>query len=264
MKEWQIDPKFVEDFYDKKARDKTATYEFQRWKDNELRKRDFDQTRNTIEYHFKNIKCFSLLEIGCGPGTWTKIIRDRSQIYIALDISSEMIELAKKSLAGLNIEYICGDFQEKSLIEGRKFDVIFSSRAFEYMEAKERASKLFFDLLHDQGSVYIITKNPFLTQRLLDRFIAKFKKRPFDTAWLHVGQISPFLFRRFLKKVGFNEIKIFPVIFDFYIPGMRFRLIRKIQLIISNYLWCLNFKKKLSLFLLPFIESYLIIGKKNI
>jgi SAM-dependent methyltransferase len=262
MRERQIDPKFVEEFYDKKVRNKTITYEFQRWKDNELRKRDYDQTRNTIEYHLKNIKCFSLLEIGCGPGTWTKIIRDKAQLFTVLDISSEMIALAKQSLARRNIEYICGDFQEGSLMKGRQFDVIFSSRAFEYMEAKERISKITFDLLHDRGRAYIITKNPFSMYRLLDRIIMKFRKRASDSDRLHVGQISPFLFRRLLEKVGFTKIKLFPVIFDFYILGMRFKFIRKIQLILSNYLWHRNFKKELNFFLLPFVESYLIISEK--
>lgn len=261
MREKHITPGFVEEFYNKKAKDESISYEYQRWAINELRWRDYHQTKNIIEYYMNGGKCSSLLEIGCGPGTWTKIIYGNARQITVVDISSEMIELARKAFVDKDIEYIKGDFQDSSILQGRVYDVIFSCRAAEYMN-KEKVVKKSFELLNEGGRVYIITKNPLALFRLIDNIIKKFKKISPDSSRFHAGQISPFYFKRLFEKGGFRKIRIFPVIFDFYIPGTRLKFIRKAQLILSNYFWRLNFKKKLNFILLPFIESYLVIAEK--
>ncbi len=76
-------------------------YEFKRWLSNENAKTDYAMTYRAIEFGIKDIKFNSCLELGPGPGTWTKLIlnkKDNTKIVL-LDISKEMLKQAKNNLS---------------------------------------------------------------------------------------------------------------------------------------------------------------------
>lgn len=51
-----------------------------------------------------------VLEIGCGTGEFTRLLASRAQSVVALDLSTQMIRLAKSQSANYqNIEYVLGD-----------------------------------------------------------------------------------------------------------------------------------------------------------
>lgn len=68
-----------------------------------------------------------ILEIGCGFGRYTKILSSifEPEKYVALDLSEDQIEKAKKYVNNKNIEFHCTKIQDFDSKD--KFDLIFTS-----------------------------------------------------------------------------------------------------------------------------------------
>lgn len=71
-------------------------------------------------------RCANALEIGCGTGEFTRLIAGRAQKVTALDLSPEMVRVARSHSTGCeNIDYILGDFLDLPL-PAKGFDCIVS------------------------------------------------------------------------------------------------------------------------------------------
>lgn len=94
-----------------------------------------------------------ILEIGCGTGNYTILLRDRFKNagLKAVDISKEMIEIAAKKLKNEGVKFIVADAEKISLNE--KFDLITSNACFQWFEDLERALALYKNLLKKGGRI---------------------------------------------------------------------------------------------------------------
>jgi len=62
------------------------------------------------------LHCENVLEIGCGTGSFTRLIARRARNVLAVDLSPQMIRLARQQSTGYsNIEYIVSDVQRLAL-----------------------------------------------------------------------------------------------------------------------------------------------------
>lgn len=70
----------------------------------------------------------SILELGCGTGIHSKLLAERGHSLHAIDLSSDMLELAKQRIAGTDLverlEFDVGDVRDYRA--GKKFDVVLS------------------------------------------------------------------------------------------------------------------------------------------
>jgi len=72
------------------------------------------------------VPCGESLEIGCGTGSFARLLAARSAHVTALDLSPEMIRVARQRSAGFpNIDYQVADVLERELPSGR-YDVVAS------------------------------------------------------------------------------------------------------------------------------------------
>ena len=236
----------VKKIYNKKVKEKYGgDYESKRWFSSSLAKAGYEMTLKSIKHHLfgNNISIKNYLELGPGAGTWTKLfIEQNNQANFDLvDISSEMLKLAKNSLSKLqdvNINYFEKDFLQFK--PEKKYDLFFSCRTFEYLPNKELAVKKIAELLQSGGQGFVITKTPkYLRSKILGRKIPK----------LHRGQISYRRLKKLFKNVGFKEIKIYPV-------TMNFPLLHSIK--INKILHKIFFKHKLNFISQFLAESYCI------
>jgi len=239
-----MDPK---SFYNKTMPEKQGSdYEHARWHADPFLSAQYEMMKSlfkdSISGHVKGAK--DILEIGPGPGTWTKEIRNiapDAQLTL-LDISKEMLARAKKNLGEQNIVFIEGDFIESKNIGS--FDLIFSSRAIEYMEDKSILVKKLWEQTKEGGSVALITKTPKpLLNKIRGRKLSK----------LHQGQVSVKKLQSLMKGVGFVVSKT--RIATATAPGISSPLLNKI---------IFSLLKNIPLFspLTIFSESYLLICKK--
>jgi len=75
----------------------------------------------------KSYSFSSILEVGCGFGRFTKILSEnfKPERYVALDLSPNQIEKAKKYVQDERINFICKPIQDFESEE--KFDLVFAS-----------------------------------------------------------------------------------------------------------------------------------------
>jgi SAM-dependent methyltransferase len=82
----------------------------------------------------------SMLEVGCGAGRMTGSFARRFGTVHALDISIEMQNLAKQSLAGFeNIRWVLGDGTSLALIPSNSVDFVFSYLVLQHLPTEELA-----------------------------------------------------------------------------------------------------------------------------
>jgi ubiquinone/menaquinone biosynthesis C-methylase UbiE len=94
------------------------------------------------------------LEIGCGTGEFTRLLAARARSVVAIDLSSQMIRLAKsRSASCRNIEYLPGDVMRLSLpAEG--YDCIVSIATLHHLPLGEALLKM-KDALKPNGVLII-------------------------------------------------------------------------------------------------------------
>jgi SAM-dependent methyltransferase len=94
------------------------------------------------------------LEVGCGSGTFTRLLASRARSVTALDLSPEMIRLAKARSAGYpNVEYRLGDVMRLPLpAEG--YDCIVSIATLHHLPLEQALLKL-KDALKPGGTLVI-------------------------------------------------------------------------------------------------------------
>ncbi|MEX0931929.1 MAG: class I SAM-dependent methyltransferase [Candidatus Paceibacterota bacterium] len=190
-------------------------YERERWFSTPQRKAGYDMTRhavcNFISELKKNPVPKSYLELGPGPGTWTREFLNEfpDMNYQVVDISDEMIKLAKDNLSGASgIEYIVSDFLEYTAT--RKASVFFSSRAVEYFSDKEALVKKVREVMDTTSLGSIITKTPQYRRPW---------NRQKNVSEFHSLQIDDRHFVLLLSEVGFSVLSVRPVTFVF--PGLH-------------------------------------------
>lgn len=258
---------FIKENYDDVACRLGEKYEYERWGKNVPGRRDHEQTLRSLLYHMNNRHFRSVLEIGCGVGTWTVHLSKYCDSITVLDISKGMVEITINRLRRLNFREISGivcDFQASSLEADEKYDAIFCIRTVEYMEDKISALSNMYRLLDDNGFVLIITKNP---HRGLIPFLSLItKKTIFKLPKLFAHEIHYKNLLILMRKVGFTNIDVYPAIVSYAIASYdtsRPLLVEKNEALLSNVIFDSIYKKRLNPFYLPLcvIESYCVIAR---
>ena len=101
-----------------------------------------------------------MLDIGCGSGEFTSILKDYYGKVIGMDVSDKMIEIAKKNYANRNIIFTKNECTNTQLSDN-SIDYIFALGLFDYIENIENVLNEFKRILKHKGKILItIPKNP--------------------------------------------------------------------------------------------------------
>ena len=138
-------------------------YMYRRWLKSRVTQWDYDMTRRTLLEELKPAPGDRVLEIGSGPGTWTREVASRAKEVVAVDISEDMNAQSRRYTQGLPVQFIHSDFLEANP-EG-PFDKIFSVRAIEYIRDRNTLARKISHLLAPGGTVVLITKSRFSVWR---------------------------------------------------------------------------------------------------
>jgi len=218
-------------------------YEKQRWFKDKASREMFFQTKASIIFHLDNVK--KALEIGPGTGTWSKILLNKADSLMLIDISKEQLEEAEKNLKSKKARFVCSDFLDFKTKE--KFDLIFSIRAIEYMPLGKKIDKM-KKLLKPKGKIFLITKNPARRWRVkLGKKVEKIHRN-----WISIGKIE-----ESLNKKGFKA-RIYPAVFSMF-PFPNSFLVRKI----NRFCHKRFYKSRIKRFMAPFVESYVVKARKS-
>ncbi len=95
----------------------------------------------------------SIIDIGCGPGNSTRVLRDRwpDAKIAGIDSSAAMIEKAKKDYP--DIEWITADASK--FASDKKYDIVFSNAAIQWMPNHELLVPRLFEIVNGGGALAV-------------------------------------------------------------------------------------------------------------
>jgi ubiquinone/menaquinone biosynthesis C-methylase UbiE len=86
--------------------------------------------------------CRDVLEIGCGTGSFARLLAKRSQSVLAIDLSPEMIRIARESSTEFpNIEFELADVRER-VLPVESFDCIATIATLHHLPFREMLLKM--------------------------------------------------------------------------------------------------------------------------
>ena len=160
-----------------------------------------------------------VLEIGCGTGYFTKEIVRTGALVTAIDISPELLNIAKQEITETNINFLLDNAYELSF-EDNSFDSIVGSSVLHHLEIEKAISEM-FRVLKPGGIMFFTEPNMMNPQIALQKNIPALKRKlgdsPDETAFFRWS------LKKLLMKTGFKEIVIKP--FDFLHPALHPSLI---------------------------------------
>lgn len=191
-----------------------------RWEKNRLTRFERDLTRRTLEAEVGDEKVDSILELGCGPGTWTGLLAQRARKLTAVDLSPGMLEQARRSVPEAHVAFVNAD--AVSFHTDEQFDRVVSVRVLEYIPEWETVVRKLGVLVKPGGRAVLITKTPLSVwrgtgrerwfvagpKRLARRILGRARPNDFWQRYIPVRSM-----RRTLREIGFTDIRVRPVIF---------------------------------------------------
>lgn len=95
-----------------------------------------------------------VLDLGCGTGIISRLLAEKGQTVTGLDVSDEMIALAKIKYADrADIRFICADFYD---FDGGKFDYAVVFNAYPHFCDRQKFVAKLYDVLTDNGGFAIM------------------------------------------------------------------------------------------------------------
>ncbi|PIN77087.1 hypothetical protein COV15_03160 [Candidatus Woesearchaeota archaeon CG10_big_fil_rev_8_21_14_0_10_34_12] len=235
--------KWMKEFYEDKPRSVGKdNYEYYRWFSSERRKMQYKFSFQSLVFHLKDIKIKNFLEIGCGPGTWTKVLIKKypNAKIDCVELSQQMINQFKKNVKdGKRVKTKIKSFLDFDT--DKKYDFIFSSRAIEYIPNKDKVIEKIWKFMEPGGKGMIITSPP-------HPFVLSIKKllgKKIDKE--HIDRISVTKMRELLEKEGFQNIEMYPILFTDTLPAF-----------LRKMLWKNLYRKKFGLLSKMFASGYLV------
>ncbi len=164
-----------------------------------------------------------ILEIGCGTGNYTLRLKNKFEHsgLLAVDISQEMIEVAKNKLQDREVEFVTADAENFSF--PGKFNLITSNACLQWFEDLEKALLEYEKMLTPGGLIIFSIFGPRTFYELNDALAACLKDKSIPAAaFLPRNKIE-----RILRR-NFNGIQIRQVIHQETFSCLR-DLLRKIK-----------------------------------
>lgn len=133
--------------------------------DNQMTNTDFDRIAKFDDHKWDHNKYYhdyllghigkigSSMDIGCGKGAFAIRLADKSTNVIGIDLSTEMINAAKKNNGRSNIEYIVADVMEYTLGD-EEYDCISSIATAHHLSMEDFLKKIRRSL--KKGGVFLL------------------------------------------------------------------------------------------------------------
>ncbi len=105
----------------------------------------------------------AVLDLGCGYGhNCVDFIERGAEKVVGIDISKKMLEIARRESSHKKIEYINMSMTEITSLP-YKFDLVYSSLAFHYIENFEKLISDIYSLLNENGCLLFSQDHPIMT-----------------------------------------------------------------------------------------------------
>jgi SAM-dependent methyltransferase len=165
----------------------------------------------------------TVLELGCGAGYFTRELARSGADIVAIDVSPELLEIAKANCSAPNVQYQIQNAHALSYSEG-VFDSVVGSSVLHHLEIEEALREI-YRMLRPMGTIYFTEPNMLNPQIALQKNIPWIKQKlgdsPDETAFFRWPLC------RLLEQTGYREVRIDP--FDFLHPKTPAALIDRVK-----------------------------------
>ncbi|MBI5181497.1 MAG: methyltransferase domain-containing protein [Nitrospirae bacterium] len=188
-----------------------------------------DKLEKDVVFSLANVKEGELaLDVSCGTGNYSLELKRRGARVIGLDISSEMLSIAKKKAEaeGLKIDFIRADAAMPPF-KNNSFDLITSILILEFADKPDKMIESWGRLLKSDGRIVIGFLNRYSLWALKRGIRAVFK----DTIWRGARFYTKDEVREFLIKGGVEPLKSQEAI---YFPPIENRFFLKALIVIED------------------------------
>jgi ubiquinone/menaquinone biosynthesis C-methylase UbiE len=125
------------------------------WFETPLGKKIFESERSCIEKLIKKVEDKFAVDLGIGTGLFTKILKEKGYKVIGIDISDEMLKIAKNR----GFEVIKHDLNNPLPFNDESFDFVFSMTSIEFLKNPENLVEEVYRILKKDGEFLLITLN---------------------------------------------------------------------------------------------------------
>ena len=154
------------------------------------------------------------LELGCGTGYFTCELACSGADIVAIDVSDELLDIARAKCSGPNICYQIQNAHALTYTDAM-FDSVVGSSILHHLEIEEALREI-YRVLKPGGAIYFTEPNMLNPQIAIQKNVPWIKRRlgdsPDETAFFR------WLLRRWLERSGFHDVRITP--FDFLHPRL--------------------------------------------
>ena len=165
----------------------------------------------------------SVLELGCGTGYFTRELAHSGAHIVAIDVSPELLEIARADCPASNVSY---EIQNACAMSYRDavFDSVVGSSVLHHLDIKEALREI-YRVLKVDGTIYFTEPNMLNPQIAIQKNVSWVKRKlgdsPDETAFFRWS------LRRLLKETGFRDVRIDP--FDFLHPKTAGFLVNRLN-----------------------------------
>jgi SAM-dependent methyltransferase len=166
-----------------------------------------------------------VLELGCGTGYFTRELARSGAHIVAVDVSPELLEIARAGCSTANISYEIQNVCAMSYPDVI-FDSVVGSSVLHHLDIQEALREI-YRVLKVSGTIYFTEPNMLNPQIAIQKNVPWVKRKlgdsPDETAFFR------WPLRRLLKQTGFGDVRIDP--FDFLHPKTPSPLVNSVNAI---------------------------------
>jgi 2-polyprenyl-3-methyl-5-hydroxy-6-metoxy-1,4-benzoquinol methylase len=165
----------------------------------------------------------SVLELGCGAGYFTRELAGSGADIVAIDVSPELLEIARANCSAPNVRYQIQNAYELSYPDAG-FDSVVGSSVLHHLETEEALREI-YRVLKPGGTIWFTEPNMLNPQIAIQKNVPWVKRKlgdsPDETAFFR------WQLRRLLEITGYREVRIDP--FDFLHPQTPVPLVNRLD-----------------------------------
>ena len=165
----------------------------------------------------------TILEVGCGTGSFTRELARSGAEIVAIDVSPELLEIARANYSAPNVRY---EIQNAYALmySDATFDSVVGSSILHHLEIEEALREI-YRVLKPRGTILLAEPNMLNPQIAIQKNIPWIKRKlgdsPDETAFFR------WPLRRLLEQTGYRDVRIDP--FDFLHPRTPVPLIGRVN-----------------------------------
>ncbi|HEV2713654.1 MAG TPA: class I SAM-dependent methyltransferase, partial [Terriglobales bacterium] len=163
------------------------------------------------------------LELGCGTGYFTRELARSGAEIVALDVSPELLEIARANCSAPNVRYEIQNAYDLSYSDAA-FDSVVGSSVLHHLEIQDALREI-YRVLKPGGSICFTEPNMLNPQIAIQKNVPWVKRKlgdsPDETAFFRWS------LRHLLEVAGYREVRIDP--FDFLHPKTPVPLVNRLN-----------------------------------